>query len=124
MVLPCQSAKLSFSQPLSAEAAALAFGKLLQEHQRLVGKRHQLFLLRKRAPLVKPQQCGGGGWQWGGSSDWPVDAGGGTVFRHLQQRYNNNDNDIDSGPLTVQPAQGTALLFSPAFANGQPDERT
>ena len=49
-----------------------------------------------------------------------VPSGGGTMFRDLRHR-NDNDNDH---PLCVQPTQGAALLFFPALANGQPDDRT
>jgi len=45
-----------------------------------------------------------------------VQRGGGTIFRDLK--------DAHGRPLTVKPVQGCALLFFPAFANGQPDDRT
>ena len=45
-----------------------------------------------------------------------VKNGGGTIFKHLK--------DANGEPLTVKPVQGSALLFFPAFANGQPDDRT
>jgi len=45
-----------------------------------------------------------------------VRQGGGTVFRDLEDREGN--------PLTMQPVQGSALLFFPAFGNGKPDDRT
>jgi prolyl 4-hydroxylase len=45
-----------------------------------------------------------------------VSTGGGTVFRDLQ--------DGNGNMLTVQPRQGSALLFFPAKAGGQPDDRT
>lgn len=43
-------------------------------------------------------------------------AGGATVFRDLLDRHGNQ--------LAVHPVQGRALLFFPALANGQPDDRT
>ena len=46
----------------------------------------------------------------------PESGGGGTVFRDLR--------DCHGHSLTVQPVQGTALLFFPAFANGRSDDRT
>ena len=46
----------------------------------------------------------------------PEGGGGGTVFRDLR--------DSNGRPLTVQPVQGRALLFFPAFADGRPDDRT
>jgi hypothetical protein len=42
--------------------------------------------------------------------------GGGTIFRDLK--------DSQGHVLSVQPNLGDALLFFPAFANGQPDDRT
>jgi prolyl 4-hydroxylase len=42
--------------------------------------------------------------------------GGGTVFRDLKDR--------DGNVLTIQPVQGSALLFFPAYADGKPDDRT
>lgn len=45
-----------------------------------------------------------------------VHNGGGTIFKYLK--------DVNGEPLTVKPVQGSALLFFPAFANGQPDDRT
>ena len=41
--------------------------------------------------------------------------GGGTMFRDLL---------YDGSCLTMQPKQGSALLFFPAFADGRPDDRT
>jgi prolyl 4-hydroxylase len=41
---------------------------------------------------------------------------GGTLFRDLR----NSQQE----PLCVQPQQGSALLFFPAFAGGRPDDRT
>lgn len=46
----------------------------------------------------------------------PDGGGGGTVFRDLR--------DCHGHTLTVQPVQGTALLFFPAFGDGRPDDRT
>jgi len=48
------------------------------------------------------------------------DGGGGTIFRDLIPPMGSADNQ----GLTVQPTIGHALLFFPAFANGQPDDRT
>jgi prolyl 4-hydroxylase len=45
-----------------------------------------------------------------------VRRGGGTIFRDLV--------DAEGNPLTVKPIQGSALLFFPAFGDGQPDDRT
>lgn len=45
-----------------------------------------------------------------------VPTGGGTVFRDLR--------DSQQQPLTIQPVQGTAVLFFPAFRDGRPDDRT
>ncbi len=42
--------------------------------------------------------------------------GGGTIFRDLKDSKGNE--------LTMQPKQGSALLFFPALLNGQPDDRT
>ena len=74
----------------------------------------------------------------------PEGNGGGTIFRDLTMNTTttttttntkNTKNDAtttttttsdtnESQPLTVQPIQGRALLFFPAFANGHPDDRT
>jgi prolyl 4-hydroxylase len=45
-----------------------------------------------------------------------VETGGGTEFRDLR--------DAAGNPLSVQPRQGSALLFFPAYRDGKPDERT
>ena len=45
-----------------------------------------------------------------------VSVGGGTIFRDLK--------GMDGNPLCMQPRQGSALLFFPAFADGRPDDRT
>lgn len=42
--------------------------------------------------------------------------GGGTAFRDLIQ--------VDGSPVIMQPKQGSALLFFPAFRDGSPDDRT
>ena len=49
-----------------------------------------------------------------------VDNGGLTRFGQIKQSNNNNDNSA----LTIQPKLGDALLFFPADANGNFDERT
>jgi prolyl 4-hydroxylase len=69
----------------------------------------------------------------------PTPAGGGTVFRDLQSHTSLDGTAMASTntgatatleqppprePLTVQPVRGTALIFFPATANGQPDYRT
>jgi len=41
--------------------------------------------------------------------------GGGTAFRDLH---------LDGRPLVIQPKEGSALLFFPAFRDGTPDDRT
>ena len=45
-----------------------------------------------------------------------VQHGGGTIFRDLYDRHGQ--------PLCMQPTQGSALLFFPAYADGTPDDRT
>ena len=45
-----------------------------------------------------------------------LENGGGTIFRDLK--------DKTGAELTMQPKQGSALLFFPAFADGTPDDRT
>jgi prolyl 4-hydroxylase len=45
-----------------------------------------------------------------------VERGGGTVFRDLRTP--------DGSLLTMQPVQGSALMFFPAYADGRPDDRT
>eukprot|EP00980_Cylindrotheca_fusiformis_P003100 scaffold720_cov114-Cylindrotheca_fusiformis.AAC.8 len=42
-------------------------------------------------------------------------SGGGTIFRDMSYQLE---------PLVMQPKEGSALLFFPAFANGKPDDRT
>jgi prolyl 4-hydroxylase len=65
----------------------------------------------------------------------PTLAGGGTVFRDLQSPLFLGGSAMAGTtttaleqpplePLTVQPVRGTALIFFPATANGQPDYRT
>lgn len=49
-----------------------------------------------------------------------VDDGGGTVFRDLL----TGTTDRRQQQLSMQPRQGSLLLFFPAFADGLPDERT
>lgn len=46
-----------------------------------------------------------------------VPKGGGTVFRDLKDADGNQ-------PLCVQPEQGLAVLFFPAYSDGRPDDRT
>jgi prolyl 4-hydroxylase len=48
-------------------------------------------------------------------TDIPKDCGGGTAFRDLQ---------FEGDPLVMQPKEGAALLFFPAFRDGTPDDRT
>lgn len=45
-----------------------------------------------------------------------LESSGGTVFRDLKDPQNNQ--------LGMQPQQGSALLFFPAFRDGRPDDRT
>jgi prolyl 4-hydroxylase len=45
-----------------------------------------------------------------------VDRGGGTIFRDLKQ--------ADGSELTVKPRMGSSMLFFPAFADGNVDDRT
>lgn len=60
----------------------------------------------------------------------PLEAGGGTVFRDLRANYKDNNaaptstSTNDDECLSVKPVRGTALLFFPANAKGQADERT
>lgn len=49
----------------------------------------------------------------------PDKKGGGTIFRDLRQPGSDTTNE-----LVMQPKQGSALLFFPAFADGTPDDRT
>ncbi|KAG7364233.1 procollagen-proline dioxygenase [Nitzschia inconspicua] len=53
----------------------------------------------------------------------PENKGGGTTFRDLRQHQNNHSSS-SSTELVMQPQQGSALLFFPAFADGRPDDRT
>jgi hypothetical protein len=46
-----------------------------------------------------------------------IENGGGTIFRDLKDATGLSN-------LTMQPKQGSALLFFPAFRNGTPDDRT
>lgn len=48
-------------------------------------------------------------------NDVDARSGGGTAFRDLTYREE---------PLVMQPKEGSALLFFPAFADGKPDDRT
>lgn len=48
-------------------------------------------------------------------NDIGPNCGGGTMFRDLT---------FDSKPLVMQPKEGSALLFFPAFGDGRPDDRT
>lgn len=48
-------------------------------------------------------------------NDIAENCGGGTAFRDLY---------MDKEPLVMQPKQGSALLFFPAFRDGTPDDRT
>lgn len=55
----------------------------------------------------------------------PREAGGGTTFRDLMtMEKKDGDNENDQTPLVMQPRQGSALLFFPAFRDGRPDDRT
>ena len=49
-------------------------------------------------------------------SDINPKCGGGTEFRDLKT--------VDSQSLVMQPKQGSALLFFPAYKDGRPDDRT
>jgi prolyl 4-hydroxylase len=46
----------------------------------------------------------------------PEQAGGETMFRDLK--------DVDGNVLSMRPVQGSVLLFFPADAQGQPNDRT
>jgi hypothetical protein len=46
-----------------------------------------------------------------------IQKGGGTIFRDLKDATGLSH-------LTMQPKQGSALLFFPAFVDGTPDDRT
>jgi prolyl 4-hydroxylase len=55
--------------------------------------------------------------------------GGGTTFRDLRRRpatqqHNKSTTIASTEELVMQPSEGTALLFFPAFADGQVDDRT
>jgi prolyl 4-hydroxylase len=57
----------------------------------------------------------------------PSTNGGGTTFRDLKQHHPSmidHQQQEEQQPLVMQPQQGSALIFFPAFANGQPDDRT
>jgi prolyl 4-hydroxylase len=65
----------------------------------------------------------------------PTEAGGGTTFRDLKMtkpsvgdgeecHQDNEGRHTKDVPLVMQPEQGSALLFFPAFKDGRPDDRT
>lgn len=55
----------------------------------------------------------------------PSANGGGTTFRDLkQQQHSSLIDHQQQRPLVMQPQQGSALIFFPAFVDGQPDDRT
>lgn len=60
-------------------------------------------------------------------NDLEDDRGGGTVFRDLNYPVNEGEKGSTKdnyNQLTVRPKQGTALVFFPAFKDGNPDPRT
>lgn len=64
-------------------------------------------------------------------NDLEDDRGGGTVFRDLKPPVNESNKRKEKGSskgndnqLTVRPKSGTALVFFPAFKDGNPDPRT
>mmetsp|Transcript_15066 Transcript_15066/g.23349 ORF Transcript_15066/g.23349 Transcript_15066/m.23349 type:complete len:401 (-) Transcript_15066:8-1210(-) len=64
-------------------------------------------------------------------NDLEDDRGGGTVFRDLKppvnesiKRKKKGSSKENDDQLTVRPKSGTALVFFPAFADGQADSRT
>ena len=80
---------------------------------------------------VPPSQLGNGGQRLATLLVYlntvPDSKGGGTTFRDLKQTIpSKNDGRLEgsSSELVMQPRQGSALLFFPAFSDGRPDDRT